>query len=96
VVGGLVHFCGDIISHGSFFLQSGEGRPSSGAKIPEEMLPNLFMPIERGGDRPSREGLGLGLFIAPEIAKGHDGTLTVTSTDEKTAFSFQIPNTAEV
>ena len=51
------------------------------------------MPIERGGDRPSREGMGLGLFIAPEIAKGHDGTLTVTSTDEKTAFSFQIPNT---
>lgn len=58
------------------------------------MLPNLFMPIERGGDRPSREGMGLGLFIAPEIAKGHDGTLTVTSTEEKTAFSFQIPNTA--
>jgi signal transduction histidine kinase len=60
------------------------------------MLPNLFMPIERGGERPSREGLGLGLFIAPEIAKGHDGTLTVTSTDEEMDFLFQIPNTAEV
>jgi signal transduction histidine kinase len=55
---------------------------NGGAKIPEAMLPNLFMPFERDGDRPSREGLGLGLLIASEIAAGHGGTLTVASRDD--------------
>ncbi|MDN5567532.1 MAG: GAF domain-containing sensor histidine kinase [Paracoccus sp. (in: a-proteobacteria)] len=67
---------------------------NSGTKIPDQMLPNLFMPFERGQDRPSREGLGLGLYIAAEIAKGHDGTLTVTSDDQKTEFTFRMPNKA--
>lgn len=66
---------------------------NGGAKIPDAMLPNLFMPFERGGDRPSREGLGLGLFIASEIAAGHGGTLTVASRDDETIFTFQMPNT---
>ena len=64
-----------------------------GSKIADDMLPTLFMPFEHGQDRPSREGLGLGLFIASEIADGHGGTLTVDSTDERTVFTFQMPNT---
>ncbi|QOL80063.1 GAF domain-containing sensor histidine kinase [Pseudooceanicola spongiae] len=63
-----------------------------GEKIADEMLPNLFKPFERGDVRPSREGLGLGLFIASEIARGHDGTLNVESTDDETVFTFQMPN----
>lgn len=63
-----------------------------GSKIANDMLPTLFMPFEQGQDRPSREGLGLGLFIASEIADGHGGTLTVDSTDERTVFTFQMPN----
>lgn len=66
---------------------------NGGARIPDAMLPNLFMPFERGGDRPSREGLGLGLFIASEIAAGHGGTLKVASRDDETIFTFQMPNT---
>jgi nitrogen-specific signal transduction histidine kinase len=35
--------------------------------------------------------LGLGLFIASEIAKGHGGTLDVSSDDNRTVFTFQMP-----
>ncbi|SNR73929.1 GAF domain-containing sensor histidine kinase [Puniceibacterium sediminis] len=72
---------------GSFVLSVANG----GAKISDEMLPTLFMPFERGRDRPSREGLGLGLFIASEIAKGHEGTLSVASDESQTVFTFQMP-----
>ena len=65
---------------------------NEGEKIPEELLPTLFIPFERGRERPSQEGLGLGLFIASEIAKGHDGELTVTSDEQKTTFTFEMPN----
>lgn len=68
---------------------------NSGKKIAEEMLPTLFLPFERGDDRPSREGLGLGLFISSEIAQGHGGTLNVVSDDAKTVFTFRMPNVAE-
>ena len=64
---------------------------NGGAKIPDQMLPGLFLPFERRKDQPSREGLGLGLFIASEIAKGHGGTLQVSSDDEQTEFTFRMP-----
>ena len=64
---------------------------NSGKKISDDMLPSLFLPFERRKDRPSREGLGLGLFIASEIAKGHGGTLDVSSDDNRTVFTFQMP-----
>jgi len=35
--------------------------------------------------------LGLGLFIASEIARAHDGTLTVASSDIETRFTFRMP-----
>ena len=65
---------------------------NSGAKIPEDALPRLFMPFERVSDRPIREGLGLGLFIASEIAKGHGGSLSAVSDDTETTFTFTMPN----
>lgn len=65
---------------------------NSGDRIPEELLRTIFMPFERTSNRPSREGLGLGLYIAMEIAKGHGGTLTVTSNDDETVFSFRMSN----
>ncbi|WP_394154993.1 ATP-binding protein [Loktanella salsilacus] len=78
---------GASIEGGDFVLAVTNGGP----KIPEQMQPTLFEPFQRGGDRPSREGLGLGLFIASEIAKGHGGTLSVTSTDQQTTFAFRMP-----
>jgi sigma-B regulation protein RsbU (phosphoserine phosphatase) len=64
---------------------------NSGEAIPQEVLPRLFQPFFRGDARPSRNGLGLGLFIASEIAKAHDGTLEVTSTAQETRFTFAMP-----
>jgi phosphoserine phosphatase RsbU/P len=65
---------------------SNEGDP-----IPEDARTHLFQPFFRGEGRPSRNGLGLGLFIAYEIAKAHDGTLEVDSTDRETRFTFRMP-----
>lgn len=64
---------------------------NGGAPIPTEARDQLFQPFFRGAIRPSRQGLGLGLFIVNEIAKAHDGTMTVTSTDERTRFVFSMP-----
>jgi signal transduction histidine kinase len=69
---------------------------NSGTPIAGEQIETLFMPYERGADRPSREGLGLGLFIASEIAKGHDGTLDASSDDRMTVFTFRMPRDARV
>ena len=54
-------------------------------------MANLFQPFFRGTVRASLQGLGLGLHIASEIAKAHEGELTVTSTAEETRFTFRMP-----
>ena len=41
--------------------------------------------------RANQQGLGLGLYIASEIAKAHGGTLTVDSTPQLTTFVFHMP-----
>jgi phosphoserine phosphatase RsbU/P len=41
--------------------------------------------------RDSQQGLGLGLYIASEIAKAHDGRIDVTSTTAETRFVFHMP-----
>lgn len=61
---------------------------NAGPGISAELLPRLFQPFFRGDSRPSRNGLGLGLFIASEIAKAHGGTLDVSSTADETRFTF--------
>ena len=37
--------------------------------------------------------MGLGLYIAHEIATAHGGTLDVASTPEETRFTFRMPTT---
>ena len=64
---------------------------NGGDPIPEGALDKLFEPFFRGEVRASRQGLGLGLHIAAQIAKAHEGTLTVTSTSEETRFTFVMP-----
>lgn len=70
-----------------------------GEPIPKENIDRLFQPfarspragsVESGVDR-SREGLGLGLYIASEIARAHGGSLAVSSTREETRFTFKLP-----
>jgi sigma-B regulation protein RsbU (phosphoserine phosphatase) len=62
---------------------------NEGLPIPEESLQNLFHPFHREGHQ-SNNGLGLGLYIASEIAKAHNGMLTVTSNEEQTSFTFRV------
>ena len=40
---------------------------------------------------PIKGALGLGLYIASEIARAHDGTIDATSSPEETRFTFRMP-----
>ena len=64
---------------------------NGGAVIPEETRTRLFQPFYRGKAHGSSQGLGLGLYIASEIAKAHGGSLEVESTDRETKFTFRMP-----
>lgn len=64
---------------------------NNGDPIPPEALDQLFMPFFRGDARPSQQGLGLGLYIASEIAREHGGTLKAVSTPKQTKFTFRMP-----
>jgi signal transduction histidine kinase len=60
-------------------------------KIPDNVLERIFQPFYRGEINPGRQGLGLGLYIASEIALAHNGRLDVISTDSETRFTFKMP-----
>ena len=64
---------------------------NDGEPIPEAAMHKLFEPFFRGEVRDSRQGLGLGLHIASQIAQAHGGTLEVASTPEETRFVFTMP-----
>jgi sigma-B regulation protein RsbU (phosphoserine phosphatase) len=67
---------------------------NSGPPIPKEIVKKLFEPFSRGErESSSKKSLGLGLYIAAEIAKAHDGKITVSSSEgEGTRFIFTMPN----
>jgi phosphoserine phosphatase RsbU/P len=64
---------------------------NAGEPIPEAAMDKLFEPFFRGDVRDSRQGLGLGLHIASQIAQAHDGRIDVTSTPQETRFVFTMP-----
>lgn len=70
---------------------------NQGAPIAEEVLPFIFNPMSRYSHRAAAEhgkntGLGLGLFIAAEIVKAHEGSIAVTSDLEAgTNFVVRLP-----
>jgi signal transduction histidine kinase len=64
---------------------------NAGDPIPPAAMERLFLPFSRGEVRPSQQGLGLGLFIASEVAKAHGGTLDVVSSSKETRFTFRMP-----
>ncbi|MEL6452750.1 MAG: PAS domain-containing sensor histidine kinase [Pseudomonadota bacterium] len=64
---------------------------NSGKAIPKDIRANLFKPFERSDESPSLQGLGLGLYIADQIAKAHSGEISVTSNAQSTVFRFAIP-----
>ena len=63
---------------------------NAGEPIPAAAMERLFEPFFRGDVRDSRQGLGLGLHIASQIAQAH-GRLDVTSTADETRFIFKMP-----
>ena len=62
-----------------------------GDKIPEAIMSRLFQPFSREKMKPGKQGLGLGLYIASEIARAHGGEINAISTDEETCFVFKMP-----
>lgn len=64
---------------------------NSGEPIPPDKAARLFQPFTRINDGQVGEGLGLGLYIASEIAHAHGGTLEVESSEEETRFTFRMP-----
>jgi len=64
---------------------------NAGEPIPAGTLQRLFLPFFRGAVQPNQQGLGLGLYIASEIARAHGGTIEAASTAEETRFTFRMP-----
>lgn len=62
-----------------------------GPTIPPALQARLFQPFVRAGEGQAPGGLGLGLYIAAEVARSHGGTLDVHSADGETRFTLHIP-----
>jgi len=77
-----------IISNPSDFELAVE---NAGKPIAADTLERLFQPFTRGTSASPKPGLGLGLYIAAEIAKAHGGTLQAISNTSVTRFVFRMP-----
>lgn len=64
---------------------------NAGAPIPPALQARLFHPFSRASAGAGEQGLGLGLYIASEIARAHEGTIEVASSEIETRFTFRIP-----
>jgi phosphoserine phosphatase RsbU/P len=76
-----------LVDQGIFELTVANG----GDPISPAVIDQLFQPFYRGKVRPNHQGLGLGLYIASEIAKAHGGRLEVRSGVTQTSFTFRMP-----
>jgi signal transduction histidine kinase len=104
----LANLIGNAIQHGepkSTIVLRIEGRETQvvievfnrGKPIPPETLPFIFDAFRKGRmeSQSQTRGLGLGLFIAKEIARSHGGTITATSTEsDGTTFRVCFPRAA--
>jgi len=68
---------------------------NAGSAIPPEAMQQLFQPFYRSNPHSRVQGLGLGLYIASQIAKAHGGRLEVTSDAAETRFTFSMPLTGQ-
>ncbi len=66
---------------------------NAGPTIEAFEIERLFRPFVRGEATGDRNSLGLGLYICSEIAKAHEGTISVTSRNGTTCFTLRIPCT---
>jgi signal transduction histidine kinase len=91
---------GNAITHGKGTVQvrvHSDGRmfelsvSNPGDPIAPATIAHLFQPFFRASAQPNAPGLGLGLYIASEIARAHGGTLTADSADGEVRFTFRMP-----
>lgn len=99
----LSNLLGNAVTHGSVstpivvqaYAEANEiviSVTNHGPPIPAELMPLLFEPFTRSEAGHRGEGLGLGLYIAAQIANAHHGSLSVTSTLESgTCFVARFP-----
>jgi signal transduction histidine kinase len=64
---------------------------NQGEPIPSERISRLFEPFYRSEATSNRQGLGLGLYIAAEIARAHGGSLEAASDPGETRFTLRMP-----
>ncbi len=68
---------------------------NAGDPIAPDTARRLFLPFFRGASpsagQGATQGLGLGLYIASEIARAHDGALEVASLPDETRFTLRMP-----
>ena len=67
---------------------------NSGRAIERSALGGIFDPLQRGPnhqDKNAGSSLGLGLYIAREIAKAHGGEINVRSDETETVFAVRLP-----
>ncbi|MBQ4829071.1 HAMP domain-containing histidine kinase [Alteromonas sp. MMG017] len=62
---------------------------NGGVPISADVIDKLFHPFWRNENNKQTGGLGLGLFIASQIAEAHKGSLMVRSDENETVFSFK-------
>lgn len=69
-----------------------------GPAISPSVLSRVFEPLERGPGAETRPGsqdsLGLGLYIAREIAHAHGGEVVASSDESETVFTVRLPRRA--
>lgn len=87
--GGSVSVSGEFATHNATFVVK-----DTGAGISAEHMPHLFDRFWQV-NKKTRQGAGLGLFIAKGIVEAHGGELQVESTlGEGSKFSFTLPGKA--
>ena len=59
--------------------------------LSEETLPKIFERFYRGKNSASKDGFGLGLFIAREIIEKHGGNIKASLRENKIKFSIDFP-----
>lgn len=64
---------------------------NTGPKIPDAAMSRLFQPFTRGDVKKGQQGLGLGLYIASQIADAHGGSIEVASSANETSFTLRMP-----
>jgi signal transduction histidine kinase len=68
---------------------------NQGPKIEQSVLAQIFEPLKRGLDHQLVAGsdgsMGLGLYIAREIAIAHHGDISAKSDENETMFTVRLP-----